>query len=337
MPDIYFFVLDAYAGSDVLRDVYNYDNNPFLDSLTSKGFYVVDCSQSNYSQTTLSLTSTLNLNYLDALPDNFEGITYKDSIYSWRTQNNLTRSFLHSKGYSSISFATGYPMTEWSDADYYFAPNVSGINDFEIYLVKTSLLQSMVEKGTFFKQRSAEIHRQRISSALKNLEETVPRISGPKFVFAHLVIPHVPYVFGPNGEELDYTDWTTMNVAEKMVLYRGEVTYINKRIEKVIDIILQTSSNPPIIVIQGDHGPDPFKALDSGREIKMYNLSAFYLPGKAVKLYSTITPVNTFRLILNEYFNQDYDLLPDRSYYSDISDPFNFTKIPNTCSDKEIK
>ena len=47
-------------------------------------------------------------------------------------------------------------------------------------------------------------------------------------------------------------------------------------------------------------------------------LNAYYFPDQNYKnLYQRITPVNTFRLIRKQYFGQDIDLLPDRSYFSD--------------------
>ena len=49
---------------------------------------------------------------------------------------------------------------------------------------------------------------------------------------------------------------------------------------------------------------------------KMSILNAYHLPdGGDQLLYDTITPVNTFRLILNHYLNGDYDLLEDISWY----------------------
>jgi hypothetical protein len=66
-PDIYYIILDAYGRADVLQEMFGYDNVPFLQSLESRGFYVAECSQSNYGQTMLSLTSSLNFNYLDSL------------------------------------------------------------------------------------------------------------------------------------------------------------------------------------------------------------------------------------------------------------------------------
>ena len=80
-------------------------------------------------------------------------------------------------------------------------------------------------------------------------------ISSPNFVFAHLVIPHHPFVFGANGEELNSIEASVPPFEEYKVKYPVQVTYINKRMEAIIDIILSSSSRPPIIIIQGDHGP----------------------------------------------------------------------------------
>ena len=66
-----------------------------------------------------------------------------------------------------------------------------------------------------------------------------------------------------------------------------------------------------MIIIQGDHGLDT--------EARMAILNAYYLPGDGAKmLYPTITPVNSFRVVFNAYFGQEYPILPDTSLYSDM-------------------
>ena len=103
--------------------------------------------------------------------------------------------------------------------------------------------------------------------------------------------------------------------------------YINKQIEDVVRKILANSDNPPVIIIQGDHGPAPFDIIEN----RMYILNAYYLPGQPEGLYKTITPVNTFRLILNNYFAQDFEMLDDISYFSEYDVPYDYIPIPNTC------
>lgn len=79
----------------------------------------------------------------------------------------------------------------------------------------------------------------------------------------------------------------------------------------MIDAILAKSSVPPIIVLQGDHAP---QLLTEGYN-KHKILNAYYLPdGNVDWLYPTITPVNTFRVILDEYFGEELPLLPDNIY-----------------------
>lgn len=327
-PDIYYIILDAYGRQDVLMDMFGYDNSSFLDFLESRGFYVAECSQSNYGQTMLSLTSSLNYDYLDALTSKLTADTDQRAPLRALGQYNRTRSFLESQGYNIISFATDFPVSEWKDADYFLNPPPIGMDNFEIMLAQTTawrIPMDMTDESP--EKRSAEWYRHRTLFALEQLEEDVPDISGPKFVFAHLVIPHHPFVFGPNGEALTYETSGVPEFGEYSVKYPDQVTYINKRIEKLVDHILESSPNPPIIIIQGDHGPAPF----GGMERRMQILNAYHLPDDAQGLYPTITPVNTFRVIINKYFNQDLPLLEDRSLFSEYDIPYNYVEIPNTC------
>lgn len=68
-PDIYYIILDGYASSGTLKEIYNYDNHEFTDFLTNKGFYIPYESRSNYAVTFLSLASSLNMEYINYLSD----------------------------------------------------------------------------------------------------------------------------------------------------------------------------------------------------------------------------------------------------------------------------
>jgi len=76
-----------------------------------------------------------------------------------------------------------------------------------------------------------------------------------------------------------------------------------------------------VIMLVSDEGkaPEHFssEATDAQYQEK-YNISgAYYFPGiKHAGLYQTITPVNYFRVLMNDYFHTNLALLPDRSFTS---------------------
>ena len=325
-PDVYYIILDAYGRDDVLRETYGFDNSPFIHALRERGFYVANCSQSNYGFTEYSLSSSLNYDYLDVLggTDNNARIAL--------IKHGTVRSFFEGLGYQTIAFPTGWASTEWKDADifYDYGAGFSTLSEFETLFMESTLLRvpSDYNSSSIQAADKRDARRMRVLSTLDKLK-SIPDMQGHKFVFAHLVIPHPPYSFGPDGEVISFNDGGPLD--ERITAYTNQVIFINREILEVVDVILRKSKTPPIIVMQGDHGPLPDLAF-SGEE-KMPILNAYYLPGDEASnnLYPTITPVNTFRVILNSYFGQNLPLLEDVSYYAPKSDHDAFEIIPNTC------
>jgi hypothetical protein len=105
---------------------------------------------------------------------------------------------------------------------------------------------------------------------------------------------------------------SAVNAAYEDKGYVNQVQYIDQRILPILKTVISNSKNPPIIILMGDHGL-------SGTN-RPTDLLAYYLPGNGnAKLYPTISPVNSFRLIFNEYFGADYPLLPDQTYINDTT------------------
>lgn len=48
-----------------------------------------------------------------------------------------------------------------------------------------------------------------------------------------------------------------------------------------------------------------------------------------------MTPVNTFRVVLDYYFGQNNGLLPDRSFHSPQYKPYQFEEIPPSCDSEQ--
>lgn len=325
-PDIYYIILDAYGREDVLREKYGFDNSPFTNALRERGFYVADCSQSNYGFTEYSLASSLNHAYLDSI-----GGTDNNSRVAL-IKHGTVRAFFEELEYETIAFPTGWASTEWRDADifYDYGDTFTTLSEFETLFIDTTVLrvQSDFNRSSVQDVSKKDARRMRVFSALEKLQQ-IPARDGHTFVFAHLVIPHPPYSFGPDGEWVSFNDGAS--VEERTKAYTDQVLFINREILKVVDVILSESQTPPVIIIQGDHGPLPDIAF-SGAE-KMPILNAYYLPGTDLQnsLYPSITPVNTFRIVLNSYFGQDLPLLEDISYYAPTSDHDAFEVISNQC------
>jgi hypothetical protein len=330
-PDLYYIILDAYTRDDTLLSFYDHDNSSFLRALEERGFYIAECSQSNYAWTFLSLSSSLNMNFVQVLsPSNNRNelvIKLKDSEVRRRFEN---------LGYTIVAFDTGYHRTQWEDPDVYLKKEnleeyesrlVRGLTEFEALLLNETALRFFLEANTslgtdlseVIHEPSKLVHYNRVNFTLDSLP-TLSSLPGPKLIFTHIVAPHRPHVFGPNGEFL--ADQPDLGVPG----YRKQVVYLNKRLIPIIEALLADSDPEPIIIIQGDHGGS--ETLDDFQRMNI--LSAYYFPGAGRDhLYSNITPVNTFRILFDTYFGEDLGRLPDISYYSVNPDKFRFTVAPD--------
>jgi hypothetical protein len=340
-PDIYYIILDMYTREDALQKLMHYNNEPFLDALRKKGFYVAECSLSNYVYTTKSLTSSLNMAHLDELSPTFtppnQDVT---GLYPY-LKNNRVRQALQSAGYKFVAFETSYSPLNFSDADVFYsysedpvrALTLGGLNPFESVLLETTAGTALFDLAPSFPPLKPLVdapyteYRGRMLYAMDKMHEAV-HLPGPKFVFMHLMAPHNPFVFGPNGEDVQRrTPFTQNGDAEYLSQsdyikgYTDEITYLNKRMDEITSYILDNSETPPIIIIQGDHGV----ARSGGGLFDNWhntNLNAYYLPGDdAAALYPGITPVNSFRVVFDQYFGAGLALEDDRACYSS-ADPF---------------
>jgi hypothetical protein len=330
LPDVYYIILDEYGRSDTIEAEFGYDNSAFLQSLRKQGFYVAGCSTSNYSFTRLSMASSLNMNYLDALGEGFISGNTDYSEVANLIQKNAVRQYLHQYGYDFVSFQNDFPFLNISNSDVYIT--VPGqkeyIQPFEMLLLQQTpgiYLLNEINKiaGTrqFVDSRAYGYQYDQTLFILDELTRLPTSDQNPKFVYAHLIIPHGPYVFGPNGEYVgdDHTlnsdsGQGPINQEAYKLGYTNQVQYIDSRIPKIVQEIISRSKTPPVIIIQGDHG----FMEEGGAQRRMPILNAYYLPGidSSKLLYLSITPVNTFRVVLNTYFKGQFELLPDLNYYS---------------------
>ncbi len=332
-PDIYYIVLDSYPSESNIREVYKYDNHEFFDYLEKKGFYVASESRSNYVQTYLSLASSLNMQYINDLSDTLGTEARSLARPKMMLRNNKAMMFLKDRGYKFVHVRSGWTGTDYNKyADIQI--NSGYGSEFATILLGTTALRfldsqiGLVEKGA----------RARILSIFDNIPQ-VSRINEPTFTFAHIVPPHPPYFFGANGEHVERVRFKLKGrVWAEKNKYVDQVRFVNQKVKVMIDKIIASSDIPPIIILQGDHGPASSIYTDkegnwrnpTDRQLKERTgiLNAYYLPdGKDAQLYPTITPVNSLKYVFNAYFDANFERLPDKTFYSDYQKPYLFKNI----------
>ena len=337
-PDIYYIIVDAYTSNEVLMNKLGYDNSAVVDELESQGFEVITDARSNYDKTFYSLVSSLNMDYLDQFGVSAEMQDFDHLMPKIRDlyPHNRVRQIFEDRGYTSIAFHMKAPWANWYDADiFYVLEEIVPYNDrvetllFHDLYLKTTWVRFLYDTGNIKKiapiLKTPELiywidpnnYGKAITEDIRYLEyqqnrysldtlQAIPKIPGKKFVYAHLMTTHSSFVFNEDGSYKVEAD-------ESNAAYVEQIKFLNTRLVEITKTILQESKTPPIIIIQGDHGFLP-------KEDKVGIFHALYLPdGGEEIIYPGMTPVNTFRGVLNYYFGYDFERLPDRSYYIDTA------------------
>ncbi len=354
-PDIYYIILDAYARDDILDEVFNYTEDELPNFLTNTGFFVAEKSKSNYAHTFLSLSSTLNMEYVNYFTDEIGKKSNDISIPLQMIENNEVVAFLKSRGYKFINFSSGWgPTSKNRNADInvrvdqliklgeYSLPT----NEFYVVFLKTTMLSPFVENYI------ADNARERVIYNFEKIKE-IPKIKEPTLVIAHFLAPHPPFLFDEKGNLPSRTKLEMIGeVYEDKENYLNQLKFISDKTQETIAKLISISDTRPIIILQSDHGPctilghpykwerPPEKKISGIRE-RMSILNAYYLPDDENgyfydELYEEISPVNTFRLIFNTYFETDFEILEDKSYYSDYINYYEFFDVTDKIKEEKI-
>lgn len=311
-PDIYYIILDAHIRADIAQKYFDYDNSLFVSKLKENGFFVAEKSCSNYTRTIMSIPSSLNSQYLDEVSDASSAGAKRQKYTLKKAASNRLFKFLREQGYLQVVFAArAFPD--------FIGTDITLTSEYTINAFTDELLNStpfIAFKKMFYTRHYK--HYREAKHVLENLAGTA-KLDSPHIVFAHILSPHPPFVFDEDGnynlsEGSFLWGCDNPNRTGSMSGYFDQLKYIDKKIVEVVESILANSKEEPIIIIQGDHGiicPPGY----SIPEINYAILNALHLPGfDYSKLDHNLTPVNTFRYILNHYFGTELEILENRIF-----------------------
>ena len=326
LPDVYYIILDEYAGP-VGLEFLQYDNSDFFSYLDKREFYLPPDSHSNYSMTHFSLSSSMNMKYVNYLSDE---LGKESKNYIPATELLLNSEVIHnfkSLGYKIVIFDSGtLSSDDFKDVDVSMCKDTK---PFNYVLLDAVARTSMI--GYFIERWSEEDARNMILCVFTELPTVKDNYDEPIFVFAHIIFPHPPYIFGPNGEKVTPGNLYNSEKWDEKLAYLDQLKFANKKSSEVIDNLLENKEYQPIIILQSDHGLGFIDWKNPNNEMlkqRFSILNAYYLPddGKD-QLYERITPVNSFRLIFNVYFNGNYTILDDKMYWSNGKKPYDMHDV----------
>jgi hypothetical protein len=340
--DVYWIILEEYGSQSVLKADFDYDNTPFLDELRKRGFYIADDSTANYLKTAPSVESARNLAYLDgpALREEAKSADDWGPIYRGLRSEFEVHKFLDSLGYRFIYAGTFWaPMAKHplAEINYVYDKLTS---EFLDVLQRATILRVFQDLGP---EAPYDWRRNRYNQTLYELRslQRASTLGGPKFVHAQFALDHEPYVFHPDGSFITADQASDLTHEQQ---YVEQLKYTNAQMLAWLDEVLNVpQAQRPIIFLLADEGPWPkgyrqdelgfdwTTAPPQALKQKFGILNAVYLPDQDPRkagFYSSITPVNEFRVLFNAEFGLKLPLLPDRNYiWPKQSDIYDFIDV----------
>ena len=263
---VYVLLLDGYPRADTLLGDFGYDNQPFLDALTARGFVIASESESLYHWTPLAVAHLLGaeVDPIEREPTADEYRRIRDRINSaplpdlWRAE-----------GYdvTIVRSAVGHVTADDS-------VNGGEVTDFEVRLLGRSLLAPFVGDWIVAQQRD------RLDDSLRTVVR-IARGEGSHIVIAHLMAPHAPVLTEPPPSCWATCGlWNTrmgMHFPEDEDAYsaamRQQLDYLNPRVLSALDAVIAADPTAAVAVFS-DHG-NRFRPLGD----PSWNLNLFAFRG----------------------------------------------------------
>jgi len=323
-PDIYFLVFDAMPSTRAMKTSWNYDNSSLDSFLLNENFHISHNSKSNYNLTVLSVSSTLNMDYTPRVDFYQDETKMYFKAASSIVDNSLTR-ILRKEGYSISQYQSiSFTNKDWKgnlffkDMLYmnYFYKTLPGriyrdlgwnISKLKLKIITDFTLSKYAKRN---KQAEDDLHM--TADLVKN--SCSLKRSSPQFIYAHFQLPHDPYIFDSTGKLKPVEKTIQLSEAEQQQAFIEQVKFANNLINGLVSHIKTSNKKNTVIILEGDHG---YRNIYGEKGYMIYdNLNSIYYPDEDYQnLYPSISPVNSFRAVLNKFFSSNLSLLKDSSIF----------------------
>jgi hypothetical protein len=345
-PDIYYLLVDGLGQATYLEENYPLTKARYSDVLAKRGFKVLRYSFANYPQTALSTAATMNMGTMDQLLSIPDPQSKDRRVLMEVVGNSRVARAFKKLGYKIVGFPSGYPLTHQALADKRHAPFLNP-SFVEYYLLEDSALPLVLPLlGHGPADVSFALRRDRLNFIFDQLPAARDGVDDqdPVFVYAHILAPHPPFVFGPEGEALpsrgtfgfaDGDHWLLIHGPQDTSYrqrYSDQATYVMQRLGETIDGIIASSERPKIIIVQGDHGPgsglDWERPQNTDHTERLGIFNAWYVSGsQQMPVYEGMTAINTFPLLFNTVFGTELEAHPDKLWFARMSQPYTFFRL----------
>ena len=338
-PNMYLLLLDAHGRQDILRDLYGYDDQPFLDALDAHGFDVAGASHSNYALTRFSLGSMLTATYLDHLNAD-PSTTAEDDLARRTIHDNPAFPMLRRAGYDVTVVSSGYEHLGLRSADTFVDSGQP--NEFE-----TAVLDSVAVSGLWTgvdPDGPYEAVRDRARDELASVVGlAAEEDGGSQFVFAHLPVPHSPYVFTEDCTSARPVETPAEGIGHGggspvvVAAVAAQTRCVDRLVAEAVTSI--TALDPTaVIIVFSDHGPDAH--LDWSNpdvhavEERSANLFAARTPGRSDLFPDDVTLVNVLPILFNAYMGTNMPTHPNEFWFGPRPQDRTFVRIdPGSAGD----
>ena len=313
-PSVYLIIMDEYLGSEGLKEYFNYDNTNFENFLRGRGFKVIKNTTSNYQNTLFSMASMLNMNYVSKLDEEelSNHYVYKKILSLFK--NNEVCDIFQQNGYRVINLSP------------FEIKNAPGLNSPSEMPQKIQLITSQTMVYRIAKYLPVWLSEMKISKYLKKQQialadvdnETIKKTLGesrsnnklPAFVYVHLRMPHVPYVYDSVGNLKVSFKHKPLLREDADSEYLEYLVYTNRKVSQFIAELQTSTKNNAVILLMSDHGYRDASYKDI--KFAYQTFSAVFLPNRAHNTwYDGISNVNQFRILFNSLYGQRFPILKD--------------------------